>query len=359
MATTSFPACRFADTPGVPSPSSGDSSPVHLPSFAEAAPIFGESFQAAVRDALDAGTSEDTGREPGEEFGYTGNWPFAATVTAPAQPFSWDPVLSFIAPPAADPGAESGDGQSSATSASSAATQSSPGLNRSSAVGRLAPPAIATGQLAFELRFEPKAGAAEDHDSTQPTTSQASSPKPAAGASEPLQKARIELVQPAGQAAHAAVLPNAWQSTSIHQDAAPEPPASPAAVEPAIEVRTESEARVSEAPLREIAWSIKDSGQSAHVRLVDRAGEVVVSVRTPNQELLQPLRSGLNDLLHQLQGDGLAVEASLPDSAAGDRGQDPSQDEPAWTSRGVQYQAAGDRGRQPRRQQQIETEDER
>jgi hypothetical protein len=88
------------------------------------------------------------------------------------------------------------------------------------------------------------------------------------------------------------------------------------------------EAEVMEAPSQPAAsrnsLNLNISGGSGdpdiNVRLVDRGGEIHVSVRTPDAELAQDLRTGLNDLVGSLQHAGMHTEVSgtpaVPSSAS-------------------------------------------
>jgi hypothetical protein len=350
MATTSFPVCRFADAPDLPA-HGNDSSPIQLP-LTEAAWTFGDTLQSAVSDALAGDRPGEAEHDSNQVVWPATGWPYATPQII--EPFSWDPVL------VADSGTADSEG-SLATSHSPIGNQSLlpdfRGPNRSGKTSPDSSLAVSAGDLAFELRID------TPRDSSRASESEPEAILPAraqkATVSTQPERLRIEPIQAAGQVADLAAASTNWHAAAGSSESHEASAQLPAAVESAGEIRPDVELQPADAPVREIAWSVKTDGQSAHVRLMDRSGEVVVSVRTPNQELLQPLRSGLGDLLNQLQSDGFAVEASLPSSNAGDREADSGRGDSAWASRQTQHQASGERGRHPRQQTPMEMDDER
>ncbi|MBI1791499.1 MAG: hypothetical protein HYR60_28555 [Acidobacteria bacterium] len=65
----------------------------------------------------------------------------------------------------------------------------------------------------------------------------------------------------------------------------------------------------SASPVRDISLRLAGESQSsAHVRMVDRGGEVQVSVRAASPDLAQNLRGNLNELMHRLEGAGMRAE---------------------------------------------------
>jgi len=56
------------------------------------------------------------------------------------------------------------------------------------------------------------------------------------------------------------------------------------------------------------------AGTGIDLRFIERAGDIHLSVRTPNSEVAQQLRGGLNDLVGKLEHAGLRTEVSSPSS---------------------------------------------
>lgn len=75
--------------------------------------------------------------------------------------------------------------------------------------------------------------------------------------------------------------------------------------------------------VRAISLNLSSKDQSVQVRLSERAGELHVTVRTPDAGLTHGLREGLSDLVGRLEHGGYRAEAWQPGgSASNDRGQD-------------------------------------
>lgn len=70
-------------------------------------------------------------------------------------------------------------------------------------------------------------------------------------------------------------------------------------------------------PAREINIRIGHEGEAgAHVRLLDRAGDIFVSVRSSETQLTQSLRTEINDLAQRLHSAGFRADISLPTGGA-------------------------------------------
>jgi hypothetical protein len=82
--------------------------------------------------------------------------------------------------------------------------------------------------------------------------------------------------------------------------------------------------------VKDISLRLTDKDQgSVQVRLSERAGELRVSVRTPDAGLTRGLRDGLSDLVGRLEHSGYKAETWQPansSSTAQDQGRQPSQD---------------------------------
>jgi hypothetical protein len=99
----------------------------------------------------------------------------------------------------------------------------------------------------------------------------------------------------------------------------------PQFLEPAQETPVRNGESVKDISLR---LTDKDQG-SVQVRLSERAGELRVSVRTPDAGLTRGLRDGLSDLVGRLEHSGYKAETWQPansSSTAQDQGRQPSQD---------------------------------
>jgi hypothetical protein len=67
---------------------------------------------------------------------------------------------------------------------------------------------------------------------------------------------------------------------------------------------------------REINIRIAEHGTGAQLRLIDRAGEVLVSVKSADAALAQSLRTDLHELAQKLESSGFRADISLPDSTS-------------------------------------------
>jgi hypothetical protein len=95
--------------------------------------------------------------------------------------------------------------------------------------------------------------------------------------------------------------------------------------------------------------SNKDQGR-VQVRLSERAGELHVSVRTPDAGLTRGLRDGLSDLVGRLEHNGYRAETWQPAGRSGTGAQDQNHDSPSQNQSSGQ-QNAGDSGSGGGRQQ--------
>jgi hypothetical protein len=70
-------------------------------------------------------------------------------------------------------------------------------------------------------------------------------------------------------------------------------------------------------PLREISFAVSHAGdKNVEVRLVDRAGQIHVAVRTEDPVLASSLRSDLGDLVNKLERHGFSTDVWTSSSAA-------------------------------------------
>jgi hypothetical protein len=115
-------------------------------------------------------------------------------------------------------------------------------------------------------------------------------------------------------------------------------------------------------PMRELSLQISSAGdQKVDVRLVERAGEVHVSVRTPDAELAHEMRQELGSLTGKLAQSGFGAEQFTPPSSGssnladqrstpgnqnppGDHGQDPQS---GGSGQQQQQQPQDERGKHP------------
>ncbi len=95
------------------------------------------------------------------------------------------------------------------------------------------------------------------------------------------------------------------------------------------EPKGEPEAAAGES-VRNISLRLTNADQSSvQVRLTERAGELHVSVRTPDVSLTRGLRDGLPDLMGRLQVNGYRAETWQPGGNGNSAGQDRGQDAPS------------------------------
>lgn len=154
----------------------------------------------------------------------------------------------------------------------------------------------------------------------------------------------------------------------VHGTATPAMPVAPASSQTVTQPGTASAAAALDPedqpsagrPMRELSLQISSAGdQKVDVRLVERAGEVHVSVRTPDAELAHEMRQELGSLTGKLAQSGFGAEQFTPPSSGasnladqrstpgnqnppGDHGQDPQ----AGGS-GQQQQPQDERGKHP------------
>lgn len=134
--------------------------------------------------------------------------------------------------------------------------------------------------------------------------------------------------------------PASQVSQSVYPDAAASGPAAPAPAAPSRapqSVATTASASLTPPPAApktgaasQISISVPAGDQqNVQVRLMDRAGEVHVTVRAPNEELAGSLRSDLSSLTGKLNQNGFSTEAFTPssgsDSSRDQRSADPQQ----------------------------------
>jgi len=177
-------------------------------------------------------------------------------------------------------------------------------------------------QVAFEAKLSPAANAANTSASAAQQNSQEQGQASDQGLGKQSSQTLPEDAAPASAAikAEAALAPpvtaQAVQAAPTvahhpHTSATAQPADSPAAT------RMESIIEAP-APLASSRHSIlvKVPGATADtgidLRFVERAGDIHLSVRTPNSEVAQQLRGGLNDLVGKLEHAGIRTEVSSP-----------------------------------------------
>lgn len=101
---------------------------------------------------------------------------------------------------------------------------------------------------------------------------------------------------------------------------------------------------------RDVSLHLSDGGNSVDIRMAERAGEIRVTVHTPDHDLASSLRADLPDLVGKLRQTGYQAEVWRPAAAAQS---EPGRRNPSDGS-AAQQQAGGDRrdGRQRQPQQQ-------
>ncbi|MBZ5596277.1 MAG: hypothetical protein LAP39_28865 [Acidobacteriia bacterium] len=108
--------------------------------------------------------------------------------------------------------------------------------------------------------------------------------------------------------------------------------------------------------VRDISLNLSSKDQSVQVRLSERAGELHVTVRTPDAGLTHGLREGLSDLVGRLEHGGYRAEAWQPGgNDAGDR----SQDSPSRRGSSQQQNNGGKGSGQQENSQDPESESQR
>jgi hypothetical protein len=71
---------------------------------------------------------------------------------------------------------------------------------------------------------------------------------------------------------------------------------------------------------RDLAWHLVDGDSSVDIRVAERAGEVSVTVHTPDGNLADSLRADLPDLVGKLRQSGVQAEVWRPSAAQSDAG---------------------------------------
>jgi hypothetical protein len=122
--------------------------------------------------------------------------------------------------------------------------------------------------------------------------------------------------------------------------------------QPAVPAQVQSAARPAEPELpepvpqpvsRDVSWHLTDGDSSVDIRVAERAGEVSVTVHTPDRDLADSLRADLPDLVGKLRQNGFQAEEWHPAAAQSDAGRRDNSD-----AAPSQEQSPGDRrnGRQ-------------
>ena len=118
--------------------------------------------------------------------------------------------------------------------------------------------------------------------------------------------------------------------SAVHRDTAPAATDRPAEPLPgprtaSSEIIQEPVNREASGPVREISMRFNDQTQdSAHLRVVEKGGEVLVSVRSGSEQLARTLSSDLGELTHRLEQSGFQAELYRPSatSSSSEPGQD-------------------------------------
>jgi hypothetical protein len=118
-----------------------------------------------------------------------------------------------------------------------------------------------------------------------------------------------------------------------------------------VEAQNEAVNRVGEA-VRDISLNLSTKDQNVQVRLSERAGELHVTVRTPDATLTHGMREGLSDLVGRLEHGGYRAETWQPGGDSRDRGQESS------SRRSFQQNAGGKGGGRQQNSQDPESESE-
>lgn len=124
---------------------------------------------------------------------------------------------------------------------------------------------------------------------------------------------------------------------------------SPGTDKPAPEGRTlqffgpeDEKASGASASVRDISLKLTSKDQSpVQVRLSERAGELHVSVRTPDAGLTRGLRDGLSDLVGHLEHHGYRAESWQPTGNGSSNAHDQAQDSPSHNNSSRQQNAGG------------------
>lgn len=126
------------------------------------------------------------------------------------------------------------------------------------------------------------------------------------------------------------------------------PPASTQSTAPA-----HSDPPVKTGTANELSFSVPaNDQQKVEVRVIDRAGEVRISVRTPNEDLASTLRGDLSSLTGKLNQSGYATEAFAPASHSGGFSRDQNNAPPdQQQGGGGQDRSANRQGQQQNTQQ--------
>ncbi|HTA67213.1 MAG TPA: hypothetical protein VK776_03000 [Bryobacteraceae bacterium] len=126
------------------------------------------------------------------------------------------------------------------------------------------------------------------------------------------------------QAVHATAL-DATPAPAAPAPAPPQTPSQLSQIATHAPANLHSDADVKVGTASELSFSVSASDQQkVEVRVTDHAGEVRVSVRTPNEELASTLRSDLGSLTGKLNQSGYTTEAFAPAAHSGEFSRDQS-----------------------------------
>ena len=263
-------------------------------------------------------------------------------------------------------------------------------------------PAVQSDEIAFALRLTPDGSALETNTTAAPNADPAASAKTLPQgiekqltAAQSLSQASSQISDASNQSAQAQPSPAAAVSAAAPLSAAASlsdrfakpdliPPASAAIVQNPSASPAKNNAEVpSPSPSarmdqmieppqphsssnHDITVRLADAAESgANVHISERGGEIRVSVRTPDAELAQTLRGGLNDLVGRLDHNGIRAEVWRPgsdtaysqnDSQNGNSGQRGNQSGAGRNSSGQQSPEDNRQGsKRPRWVEELET----
>jgi hypothetical protein len=203
------------------------------------------------------------------------------------------------------------------------------------------------------------------HDNAQPARQSASAAGSAKADSQEQQKQEIQAVKAAeGSTVHQDHPAPARAQQAIAAFANATAPAATSKTDAGVQVSSPADAQAPQAAapvqepadakaataavVREIALRVASSpDQSAQVRIVERAGELYVSVRSGTTEMAQTLRTHLDDLVQSLQHHGIQTEITRPPEVASAAQSAPSQE----PGNGREHDAHPGHSQRDRRQQ--------
>jgi hypothetical protein len=178
-------------------------------------------------------------------------------------------------------------------------------------------------------------------DTSGPGTARTSAgPDTAATAPQAAQNIQGSLLTPAPVAGNVAGIRASGPAKTITESGAPQ----------LLEQQGEPGVRAGES-VRNISLRLTNADQSTvQVRLSERGGELLVSVRTPDVSLTRGLRDGLPELLGKLEVNGYRAETSQPGGNGNSAGQDQGQGQHEGSHGHAQERNGNGPGSQPDQQ---------